>query len=168
MDALEAIAARHSSRHFSAKPLSSETIEKIVDAGRLASTARNVQPWEFVVVTESETRKKIAGLTDNGKFIEQAPACVALFCRDTKYFLEDGSAATQNILIAAAALRVQSCWVAGDKKPYAADIGRLLNAPDSSKLVSLIALGYDERATVRPVKRPLAEVLHWERFQGRK
>ena len=164
MDTLAVIAARYSTRVFAAKPLPKETIEKIVDAGRRAPTARNVQPWEFVVVTGAEMRKKIADLTDYGKFIAQAPACIAVFCKDTKYYLEDGCAATVNILLAATALGAQSCWVAGDKKPYCGAVGQLLDVPSVYKLISLIALGHADRPGKPTPKRELREVLHWEKF----
>ena len=68
---------------------------------KVSGNRKNIQPWHFIVVTDKERRKHIADLTDYGKFIEQAPVCIAVFCEDTKYYLEDGSAATQNILLAA-------------------------------------------------------------------
>ncbi|MFA5975989.1 MAG: nitroreductase family protein [Elusimicrobiota bacterium] len=161
---LQAIAERHSTRSFDGRAIPKEMLEKIVDAGRLATTARNEQPWEFVVVTDPKRRQEVAAITEYGKFIAQAAACVAVFCRQTKYYLEDGCAATENILIAAAALGVQSCWVAGDKKTYTTDIAKLLQVPDGYNLVSLIALGYEASPVTRPPKRPLPDVLHWEKF----
>jgi nitroreductase len=164
MDALTAIASRWSTRVFAAKPLSRDVIEKIVDAGRRAPTARNVQPWEFVVVTGAEARRKIADLCDYGKFIAKAPACIAVFCQETKYYLEDGCAAAENILIAATALGVASCWVAGDKKPYCGAIAQLLDVPSGYKLICLIALGHADSPGKPTPKRELQQVLHWEKF----
>jgi nitroreductase len=164
LDALQAIAERHSTRVFSNKPIERDILETIVDAARRAPTANNVQPWEFVVVTNAATRKQMAELTDWGKFIADSPACVAVFCKDTKYYLEDGSAATQTLLLAAAALGVQSCWVAGDKKAYAARMAELLGVPKDHKLVSLIPLGYASGRDNRTEKRELESVLHWEKY----
>ncbi len=164
LDTLAAIAARHSTRVYSSDPLSREELERIVDAARRAPSANNVQPWEFVVVTGAETRKQIAALAQYGKFIADAPACVAVFCKDVKYFLEDGAAATENLLVAATALGVQSCWVAGDKKDYAPAIAKLLGVPEGHRLVALIALGHASRTEVPTPKRELSSVLHWERF----
>lgn len=165
MDALEAIKTRRSVRLYQDKPIPKKVLEDIIDCARLAPTAMNRQPWEFVVVTEKETRQRIADLTDYGKHIAQAAACVAVFCEDTKYFLEDGAAATQNILLAAWAHGVGSCWIAGDKKAYAEDICRLLGLPENCKLVSLIPLGYPADVPQKD-KRPLEDVLHWERYRG--
>ena len=74
MDAIEALKTRRCVRSFKPDPLQKETLEDIIDCGRLAATARNEQPWEFVVVTDPAMRKQIADATDFGKFIANAPA----------------------------------------------------------------------------------------------
>jgi nitroreductase len=163
MDLFEAIERRRSVRAFQSKPVARKDLEKIVDAGRWAPSGGNEQPCEFVVVTDMYARQRIAELTTFGKYIADAPACVAVFCRsDTPYYVEDGAAATQNILLAATALGIGSCWVAGEKKPYASDIGKALGAPETHKLVSLVALGYEGDDTPRKPKRAPSEVVHWE------
>ena len=163
MDAIEALRTRRSVRMFEPRPVDKALLETIVDCGRLAATACNEQPWEFVVVTDTETRQRIAGITDHGKFIADAPVCIAVLCLDTKYYIEDGSAATQNLLVAAHACGLGTCWVAGDKKAYCGDITELLGVPPQYRLFSLVAAGYSGKIPV-PQKRALAEVLHWERF----
>jgi len=163
MDAMEVLRTRRSVRVYQSEPVPREVIENIVDCGRLAASANNAQPWEFVVVTDLSNLRKIAAATDYGSFIAQAQVCVVVLCRDTKYYLEDGSAATENILLAARAHGLGSCWVAGDKKPYAAEICRLVGAPSGSKLVSLIPIGFPAENPEKS-KRPLSEVLHWERY----
>jgi nitroreductase len=163
MDAIEALKTRRSVRRYEPKPVAKEVLEDIVDCGHLAATARGEEPWEFVVVTEAAMRKKLAEITDYGKFIADAGACIVTFCKDTKYYLEDGSAATQNMLVAARAHGLGSCWVAGDKKAYAGEIARLLGVPDGYKLISLMAVGHSTEDPQRE-KRALEDVLHWERF----
>jgi nitroreductase len=155
MDGLEMLYTRRSVRSFIDKPVADEQIEKIVKAGKLAATARDVQPWEIIVVKNSKTRKRIADTTDHGQFIAEAPVCVAVFCEDSKYYLEDGSAATENILLAARYFGLGTCWVAGDKKPYAEEMVRLCQAKTGSRLVALIALGYPKDPNVfreKPLK----------------
>ncbi|MFH0771429.1 MAG: nitroreductase family protein [Candidatus Omnitrophota bacterium] len=164
MDTMESIKKRVSARDYDAKPVEKEKLEKIVDAGRLAPTARGEEPWEFIVITDKEKIKEIAGLTDHGKFLTGATAAIAVFCKDTKYYLEDGCAATENILIAATSLGVASCWIAGDKKAYCLYVTEALGVPASLKLISLIALGYPKTAPVPRKKRSLDEVIHWEKF----
>ncbi len=163
MDAIEALKTRRSVRAFTSQPVPRDVIEQIIDCGRLAASANNVQPWEFVLVTDSAVRGRIAGTTNHGKFIADSPVCVVVLSRETKYYLEDGSAATQNILLAARALGLGSCWVAGDKKPYAPEICRLVGAPEGCRLISMVALGYPAEHPEKS-KRPLADVLHWEKY----
>jgi nitroreductase len=163
MDALEALKTRRSVRAYLAKPVPRFVLEDLIDCGRLAASANNLQPWEFVVVTEAAALKWLGQTANHGAFIASAPACIAVFCRDTKYFLEDGSAATQNILLAARAHGLGACWVAGDKKPYAQDVSRRLGVPEGCRLISLIALGYPAEDPQK-AKRPLAQMLHWEKF----
>ena len=165
MDALEALRSRRSIRSYENNPVKRDLIETIVDAGRLAATGRGVEPWEFLVVTDSGMRTKLAEICDYGKFISQAPVCIVVLCKDTKYYLEDGSAATQNMLVTAHALGLASCWVAGDKKHYADKIIRMLGVPQGFKLICLVSIGYPSAdQPPRKSKRPLEEVLHWERF----
>lgn len=163
MDALTAIEQRHSTREFTDRAIAHEVLERIVDAGRRAPTARNEQPWLFVVVTNAQTKRRIAELADYGRFIAGAAACIAVFCKDTKYYLEDGCAAVENILIAATALDVQSCWVAGDKKAYCAPVAQLLNVPAGHKLIALLAIGYAATPDGPKARRPLREMLRWEK-----
>ncbi len=166
MDVLEVLRKRRSVRVFSDKLINKTDLEIIIDTARFAPTARNVQPWSFVVITNADKLSSIASLTENGRFISGAKACIAVFCEDTKYYLEDGCAATVNILNAAAALGIGSCWVAGDKKDYCKEVAKLLNVPDTYRLVSLIALGYpqDKNSFQLAGKKSLKELMHWEHF----
>jgi len=166
MENLELLKFRRSVRSFSDKKISRSDLEKLIDLARFAPTARNVQPWEFVAITDKHKLAELANLAENGRFMAAAAACIAVFCADTKYYLEDGCAATCHILLAATALGIGSCWVAGDKKSYCQQVNILLHAPPGMKLISLIALGYpqDEDAFKIVEKKSSKGLLHWERF----
>ncbi|MCK4802634.1 nitroreductase family protein [bacterium] len=163
MEAIEALKTRRSKRKFLPTPVPKGVIEDIIDCGRLAPSAINIQPVEFIVVTKGEIRKKIAEMTDYGRFIAEAPVCIVIFSRQTKYYLEDGSAATENILLAAHAHGLGACWVAGDKKLYAEKVRQLLGAPQNFKLITLIPLGYSKEEP-KPAKKKLKDVLRWEKY----
>jgi nitroreductase len=163
MDAFEAISKRRSVRKYKPQAVTREQLSQIVNMGRLAPTARNEQPWEFVVVTDRAKLRQLAHLAEHGKFIADAAACIVVLCRPATYYLEDGSAATTQMMVAATALGLASCWVAGDKKAYAAQVVAACGAPAEYKLVALIAIGHAAEVP-DPPKRMLAEVLHWESF----
>jgi len=164
MDLFEAIKSRCSVREFQDRTITKEEIEKMIDAGSSAPTARAEEPWEFIAVTDKNILREMAGITDHGKFIADAACAVTVLCKETKYYLEDGCAATENILLAASGLGIGSCWVAGDKKPYCRKMLDLLSIPPGYKLVSLIALGYPKGKAVQIKKRQLSDMIHWDRF----
>ena len=165
METLDSIAKRASIREYKAESIPKDLLEKLVDAGRRAPTARAVEPWEFIVITDKKNLKKLGELTaPSGSFLKDAASCIAVFCKDTKYYLEDGCAATENILLAAADIGLAACWVAGDKKPYVDDVSGLLGAPSGFRLVSLISLGRPKKNAEQAKNRTLKDVIHWERF----
>lgn len=164
MNAIECIKTRRCKRKLSAGRVEREIIEEIIDCGRLAPTANNVQPCEFVVVTD---RKKLAKLTEivgrNAPFLKDAAFCILIFAKDVKYYLEDGCGAAENILLAINNFGLSACWVAGDKKEYAPEVARELNVPPGHKLVTVIPVGYSQEKPDID-KRKLSEVIHWEKF----
>jgi len=85
---------------------------------------------------------EIAGIATYGKFIGDCPLCFAVFGeKKQQFYLEDCCAATENLILALQAHGVSSCWVAGDKTPYAETVRKLLKVPDEYTLVSLVAAG---------------------------
>ena len=94
MDALEAISKRASVRQYKSGAIERSLIEKLIDAGRRAPSARAVEPWDFVVITKRDVLQKLGEISSNGFFIKDAACCIAVFCKETKYYLEDGAAAT--------------------------------------------------------------------------
>lgn len=166
MDFFETILSRKSVRSFKNAQVGEHLIEKILDAARLAPTARNIQPLEFVVVRDLRARQELARLASaNAPFFSQAAVVVAVLSQKTKYYLEDGCAATTQALLACTALGLGACWVAADKKDYADAVRVMLHVPDDFYLVSLFAFGYPERSEQKaPEKKKLKEMIHWEVF----
>jgi nitroreductase len=165
MEALEAIRRRRSVRSYTGDPIPRENLEKIVDAARLAPSGHNRQPWEFIVVTDRSVidKLKIAAL-----WMENAGAIIAVVMdTSSKFWLEDGSAAVENILIASTALGYGSCWLQGDTEPREEELKGLLGIPDDKKLLTLVPIGVPSEWPTRE-KKPLSEVLHWERYRERK
>ena len=142
MDLIKTIKTRRSIRTYKKMIIPKQLLKNIIDAARYAPTARAVEPWEFIVVTDVSLLKLIGGIAEYGKFIAHAAACIAVFCKETKYYLEDGCAAVENVLIAAGAYEIGTCWVAGDKKEYCPQIANLLKVPSGYKLIALISMGY--------------------------
>jgi len=164
MEFFEVVKQRKSVREYSDKKVDKATLEKVIDAGRVAATARNEQPWEFIISSDRKILNKICSMCPNGPFIKDAPHLIAVFSKDTKYYIEDCSAATQNMLLAIEALGLGGCWVAGDKKDYIEEVRKIFNVPEGYKLVSMISVGYPKKPQGLKNKKDLKEMLHWEKW----
>jgi nitroreductase len=161
MDALEAIRKRRSIRNFTGAAVPKTDLETIVDAGRLAATGNNQQPWDFIVVTDKTT---IMQFIPAAPWILQAGAVIVLVLDPaTRWWLEDGAAAIENMLIASTALGYGACWVEGDALPREEHFKALLEVPEEKRLMALIPIGVPAEQPMRE-KKPLAQVIHWEKF----
>ncbi len=161
MNALEAIGKRRSVRKYTGEPIPGKDLEKIVDAGRLAATGSNRQPWDFVVVTD---RAMIERLKVAAEWMEKAAAIIAVVMDpSSRWWVEDGSAAVENILIASTALGYGSCWLEGYTLPHEEEFKKLLGVPKEKRLLTLVPIGVPAEEPTRE-KRSLQEVLHWERY----
>jgi nitroreductase len=163
MDAIACLKTRRSIRSYTPQPVPDEVVRDVIDCARLAPTAMNAQPWTFVVVRQPDTRRRIVEILGHAAFLIEAPMCVAVFCRETDSWVEDGSAAIENLLLAAHAHGLGSCWVAGHRQPYAPAVASLLGAPSGLQLLALVSLGFPNE-TPSPEKRALDEVVRRERF----
>jgi nitroreductase len=160
------IKSRHSVRKFKPDPVDPVIIRDAIECARHAPTAMNVQPWLFGIVQDRKMLEKIAQLTEHGKFIAKAPLCIAVFGeKNATYYLEDCCAATENLIIALQAHGIGSCWVAGDKKPYAEEVQKLLNVPDTYTLVSLVPAGIPADISIVQ-KKDLKQVVFKELYKA--
>jgi nitroreductase len=161
MQALEAIRQRRSVRRYSGEPIAKEDLVSIVDAGRMAATGGNRQPWDFIVVTDGELIEK---LSVAAAWMTQAAAIIAVVLDPTsRWWVEDGSAAVENMLIAATALGYGSCWLEGWTLPHEDAFKSLLEIPAEKRLLTLVPLGVPVDWPTRE-KKPLQSVLHWDRY----
>jgi nitroreductase len=161
MDTLEAIRNRRSIRRYTGDAIPKADLEAIVDAARLAATGSNQQPWDFVVVTEPS---KIVKLKVSGPWMEKAGAVIAVIMDPkSRWWVEDGSAAIENMLLASVALGYGACWVEGDALPREEQLKGLLGVPADKRLMALIPVGVPAENPTRE-KKSLAQVLHWERY----
>lgn len=148
MDALECIHTRRSIRRYQKKAVSQETLRQIVEAGMMAPSAGNEQPWEFVVITDRGLLTRIPEIHPYAAMAAEAPAAI-LVCGNVlreKYkglWVQDCAAATQNILLAAHALGLGAVWTAvhpmADREE---GFRKLFDLPREAMPFALIPLGY--------------------------
>jgi nitroreductase len=161
MDALTAIKNRRSIRQFTDEVIPKADLEKIVDAGRLAATGSNRQPWDFIVVTDKAVIEQLA---ISGAWIANAAAAIVVVMDPgSRWWVEDGAAAIENMLLASTALGYGACWVEGDVLPHESFFKARLGIPPGKNVLAMLPIGVAAE-TPSPAKKPLNEVLHWEKY----
>jgi nitroreductase len=165
MDALETIRTRRSIRRYQRKDVPDEKLMQVLEAGRWAPSAHNSQPRKFIVIKDEKTRKELARIAPYGSFLSEAPVAIGVVIDPSRsnHPVEDGAAATENMLLAAHALGLGSCWIGSYGSGYEDGAKRILGIPDGKRLLSLIALGYAAEGG-GSTRIELSELVCYERF----
>lgn len=164
MDALEALRSRRSMRAYTTKPIPRELLEDFLDCARLAPSAMNRQRWHFVAITGRETLVKLAGASDNGSWLRDAAAAIAIVLEPAGPYLEDAACAAMAVMIAARAAEIGSCWFHCHGQPFETAVAEILGVPDDLRLILVLGLGYGVFPPPPP-KKALADVCSWETFR---
>ena len=165
LDTLTCIRTRREIRDYEDKQLPPEVLQRILEAGRLAPSSKNSQPWHFIVVRDNETLRKISDLTPTGKHIAKAPVAIVVVMDGAKLPEIDGTRAIQNMVLAAWSLGVGSCWVTNF---YEDGVKELLGVPPRMKLITVMPFGYpiEPKTKRKKIRKPMSEILHYEKFNG--
>ncbi len=170
MDVHEAVRTKRAVRQFSDKPLPREMIERIVNAGRRAQSAKNTQPWQFIVVTDRDLLEKLSKLGQYAGHLAGAALAVVILTPDPDQRFSIAFDAGQ-----AAAYMQLEAWALGvgsvPATIYEPDKAReLLGFPEDWETHIAFSFGYPaepEALTQTPKKggrQPLDEVLHWNKW----
>ena len=148
MDTIEAILTRRSIRNYTEKQVSEEDVNDLLKAAMAAPSANNCQPWHFIVLRDHEIMDKIPEFHPYSKMLLQASVAV-LVCIDKDlestdgYGIQDCSAATQNILLAAHAKGLGAVWLGIYPREVRVNgMRELLNIPDSVQPLAVVSIGY--------------------------
>lgn len=163
MDIFDAFAKRRSVRRYTGDPVAEEDLLRILDAGHLAATGYNKQPWDFVVVQDRAMIEEMADLT-SGWLCQAGAIIVVVLDSSAQFWMEDGSAAIENMHLAATALGYGSCWFEGTMLPHEEHLRQRLGIPEDRRILTLLPVGVPAEWPQSPQKKPLKEVLHWEKW----
>jgi nitroreductase len=164
MDTYACIRTRRTTRTFLAKDVPEEIMQRILEAGRLAPSARNRQPWHFVAIQDKAMLKQLAPLCTSGRFIEDAACAVAVVTDPSNTWHQiDGARAVQSMELAGWNEGVGTCWIGSMDRDT---IKELLGIPQPLHLLTILPFGYavDTNAPRRQTKKRPAEVCFWGRF----
>jgi nitroreductase len=171
VDCLDALMTRRSIRQYLPKPLTDHEIDVLLRAAMAAPSAGNQQPWRFVLVTEFARLAELSQATPYSKMIAAAPLAIAV-CGDTAaqkhpgYWVQDCSAAVQNMLVAAQAIGLGGVWIGVHPVAEREDaVRRICGIPDEIVPLALVAVGYP--AEVKPpADRYEPSYVHHESWNG--
>ena len=147
---LDFIFSRRSIREYENKEVPDEMIQDLLEAAMAAPSAVAKDPWHFIILKERTTLDRMADVLPSGQMLRQATAAFVI-CGDIKqanlqhesYMLQDLSAATENILIAANAMGLGTCWLGVHPRPERLEgIIKLFNLPDHIIPMCGIAIGW--------------------------
>ena len=169
MDAMEAILSRRSIRKYTAEPVPEPQIKELLEAAMSAPSAANQQDWQFVVINERQILDEVPKLHPYSQMLREAPLAI-LVCGDEHletnkgYWIQDCSAATQNLLIAAHAIGLGAVWLGiYPREDRVAALRELLGIPEHVIPLSLISIGYPAEQKPRADRFDASRV-HYNRW----
>ncbi len=176
------IQGRRSVRTYLDRPVEREKIMACIEAGRLAPSAQNVQPWRFIVIDDPQIKDgfcqtAFSGVYSATRFAAAAPAIVAIAARKdlvanilgrsiqgTSWYLIDIGIAGEHVVLQAQELGLSTCWIGWFNAKKA---GSFLGLPSSYKVSILLSIGYSSGSPASSQKRkPLEEILWFNRYGG--
>jgi nitroreductase len=143
---IRAIFARRSIRRYSAELVNEKDVKTMLEAAMAAPSASNRKPWHFIAVTDRQILDNLARAHPYGKMLLEAPLCIAV-CGDKTispgYWVQDCSAATENLLLAATALGLGAVWLGVHPREERVNpIRKVLNIPENIVPLNLISIGH--------------------------
>lgn len=168
MDVIQAIAQRYSCRAYKPDPVEEDKLNQILEAARLAPSARNFQDWRFVVVTDQAVRTQLMAAARNQPFVGQAPVVIAA-CSVSTHVMRCGqqvapidvSIALEHIALTATSLGLATCWV-GSFIPH--KVREILQIPSEVNVIELMALGCPADNPKTPNRLPLEQIACREKW----
>jgi len=176
METLEAITLRRSIRRYQDTPVEFEKVGNILNAARLAPSAGNVQDWRFILVTKEDVRKKIAEACVKQYWMQDAPVHIVVVGQPKKvatfygekgekiYCMHGCAAAAENMLIAATAQGLGSCWVGAFEEGM---LRKALNIPADVSPQAVITIGYAAEKPRMPQKFKMENITFIEAYGNR-
>lgn len=164
MDAMKAILSRRSIRKYNKKPISDKLLKELLEAAMSAPSAGNEQPWHFIVITDSKILSEIPTFHNHAQMLSEASVAI-LVCGDKRFekhkdmWIQDCSAATENILIAVNAKGLGAVWLGiYPREERISGMKKLLDIPENVMPFSLISIGYPAEEKTPAIRYDISRV----------
>ena len=176
MEVLECIKSRRAVRKYLEKPVAWDDVSNIIEAGRYAPSAGNIQNWKFIVVQEKDKKRAIADACLKQYWMETAAVHIIICAEPQKaeryygkrgerlYSVQNCATAAQNMMLEANNLGLGSCWVGAFDEDM---LKRILVLPPEVRPQIILAIGYPAEQPDKPAKLPPEVVMYFEKWRGR-
>jgi len=169
MTVFEVISRRYSCRAYHDKAIDQKKMDIILEAARLAPSAKNTQDWRFVVVTDKETKRQVADTTNRPEVFEKAGAIIAA-CSNSDEVMRCGQAigpidvaiALEHIALQATELGLATCWIGSF---YTDKVRAILDIPADVAIIELMAIGYPADEQKKPQREPIEKIVCYEKWK---
>jgi len=169
MTVLDSIRRRYSCRAYQDKSIEQDKLDSILEAARLAPSARNTQDWRFVVVTDRDTKSRVAGTTNRPEVFEKAGVIIAA-CSNSDEIMRCGQAigpidvaiALEHICLQAADLGLGSCWIGSFDS---GEVRQILAIPEDIAIIELMTLGYPADSKPEPKREPMEKIVCYDTWK---
>ncbi|MBS3782109.1 MAG: nitroreductase family protein [Candidatus Thermoplasmatota archaeon] len=162
MDVFEAVKERGSIRKYKGEPIEQEDMEKMVEAARLAPSAKNLQPWKLVVVQDPEVLKELVPICQGQRFVEGAGAFVIGMIDGSKWSEVDLSIAMDHLSLEAVELGYGTCWIGAFDKE---GLERKFGLSDGYEPLVCMTVGVPAEKPRPPTKKSVEELVEWVRVE---
>jgi len=167
---LEAIKKRQSVRSYQDKEIPKEVLQEILEAGRLAPSAKNGQPWKFIVVRDEGLRKKLVPACKGQEFVGESSAIIVGCATNPNYKMGNGeysyaidlAIALDHMSLQAASLGLGTCWIGAF---YQDQVKKILSVPEGVKVVALMTVGYPKELRTKTRRKPLSEIICYDKYE---
>ncbi len=160
MDVFDAVKKRRSIRRYKGKPIEKEDIEKMVEAARLAPSAKNLQPWKFVIVQNPEVLEELVPTCHGQEFVAESGAFIEGMVNNSKWSKVDLTIAMDHLSLEAVELGYGTCWIGAFDKE---EMKRKLDLPSDYEPLVCMTVGVPAEEPEKPTKKTVKELVEWVR-----
>lgn len=166
---IKAMEDRFSVRHFQDREVEQDKIDQLIEAARKAPSAKNVQPWHFVIIQDKKKRDQLTDICKGQAFVSQAPISIAVCANHLDYTMTSGEKAytvdaviaAEHIALEAVAQGLGTCWMGAF---YADQLAELIDLPREYKVVTVLPIGYPDCKKNKRNLKPIKEIVSYDSF----
>jgi nitroreductase len=169
MEFAEVLFKRYSARVYQKKEIPEDKLNRILEAARIAPSAKNLQPWKFILVRDQNNKREVARLCKERYWIADASVIIVGVATNPDYRMGCGEPSSQidlsiaftQMMLAAVNEGLGSCWIGSFNSPA---LKKMLEIPDKYPIISLLVIGYPADAPVVKERKRIEEIVCYEKW----